>query len=194
MWKGAFFVHFLPAINSILLPNSNRMLHFPFSFSFSSFFYFFSPLTCPVRLYLLEIQSCFLRLATRYLHGRRSNLQWMIDLPIFRAKSLGKDWKMPLFRKEYIWYNSKSMNWYFMLWFGMYRFSMGCKLHWHKKNILFGQNVNKTKIKKNWVFVQNLMLREEKKTFSFGHCPNEGGGSTHARIFWPSFKKCIFVQ
>ena len=27
-----------------------------------------------------------------------------------------------------------------------------------------------------------------KKTFSFGHCPNNwGGGSTHARIFWPSF-------
>ena len=34
----------------------------------------------------------------------------------------------------------------------------------------------------------------EKKTFSFGHCPNEGGGSTHARIFWPFFKKCIFGQ
>ena len=32
-----------------------------------------------------------------------------------------------------------------------------------------------------------------KKTFSFGHCPNEGG-STHARIFWPFFKKCIFGQ
>ena len=32
------------------------------------------------------------------------------------------------------------------------------------------------------------LLREglnEKKTFSFGHCPNEGGGSTHARMFWP---------
>ena len=27
-----------------------------------------------------------------------------------------------------------------------------------------------------------------KKTFSFGHCPNDGGGgSTHGRIFWPSF-------
>ena len=39
---------------------------------------------------------------------------------------------MPLFRKEYIWYNLKSMDWYFMLWFGMYRFSMGCKLHWQK--------------------------------------------------------------
>ena len=49
MWKGAFFVHFLPAINSILLPNSNRMLHFPFSFSFSSFFLLFlsSHLPCP---------------------------------------------------------------------------------------------------------------------------------------------------
>ena len=34
----------------------------------------------------------------------------------------------------------------------------------------------------------------EKKTFSFGHCPNNGGGSTHAQIFWPSFKKCIFGQ
>ena len=33
-------------------------------------------------------------------------------------------------------------------------------------------------------------LREdinEKKTFSFGHCPNDGGGSTHARIFGPFF-------
>ena len=28
----------------------------------------------------------------------------------------------------------------------------------------------------------------EKKTFSFGHCPNDGwGGCTHARICWPSF-------
>ena len=128
----AFFVHFLPAINSILLPNSNRSLDFSLPFNFSSFFvsyffspltcpvplylleipsicslflvllfspsafsrfsfYFFSPLTCPVPLYLLEIQSCFLRLATRYLHGRRSNLQWRIDLPIFRAKSIAKD-------------------------------------------------------------------------------------------------------
>ena len=26
-----------------------------------------------------------------------------------------------------------------------------------------------------------------KKTVSFGHCPNYGGGSTHARIFWTSF-------
>ena len=33
-----------------------------------------------------------------------------------------------------------------------------------------------------------------KKTFSFGHCPIEGGGSTHGRIFWPSFKKSIFGQ
>ena len=42
-----------------------------------------------------------------------------------------------------------------------------------------------------------LCLREDlnrKKTFSFGHCPNEGGGSIHARIFWPFFKKCIFGQ
>ena len=34
-----------------------------------------------------------------------------------------------------------------------------------------------------------------KKTFSFGHCANEGGrggGPTHARSFWPLFKKCIF--
>ena len=29
---------------------------------------------------------------------------------------------------------------------------------------------------------------QRKKTFSFGHCPNdEGRGSTRARIFWPSF-------
>ena len=173
MWKGAFFVHFLPAINSILLPNSNRMLHFPFSFSFSSFFYFFSPLTCPVRLYLLEIQSCFLRLATRYLHGRRSNLQWMTDLPIFRAKSLGKDWKnATVSERIYIWYNSKSMDWYFMLWFGMYRFSMGCKLHWHKKNTLFGQHVNKTKIKKDWVFVQNLMRTKRNVQLQFFKATN----------------------
>ena len=65
------------------------LLFSPSAFPLFSF-YFFSPLTCPVPLYLLEIQSCFLRLATRYLHGRRSNLQWMIDLPIFRAKSLAK--------------------------------------------------------------------------------------------------------
>ena len=68
---------------------------FPSSLQLFLFFRFllFSPLTCPVPLYLLEIQSCFLRLATRYLHGRRSNLQWRIDLPIFRAKSIAKDWK-----------------------------------------------------------------------------------------------------
>ena len=59
--------------------------------------------------------------------------------------------KMSLFRKVYIWYNSKSMDWYFMLWFGIYRFSMGCKLHWRKKNILFWQNVTKTKIKRHRV-------------------------------------------
>ena len=44
--------------------------------------------------------------------------------------------------------------------------------------------------------IPSVSLREdinEKKTFSFGHCPNEGG-STHARIFWPFFKKCIFGQ
>ena len=66
---------------------------FPSSLQLFLFFRFllFSPLTCPVPLYLLEIQSCFLRLATRYLHGRRSNLQWRIDLPIFRAKSIAKD-------------------------------------------------------------------------------------------------------
>ena len=37
-------------------------------------------------------------------------------------------------------------------------------------------------------------IREDinnKKTFSFGHCPNEGGRSTHARNFWPFFKKSI---
>ena len=28
---------------------------------------------------------------------------------------------------------------------------------------------------------------QQEKTFSFGHCPNKGGGSTHARIFWPLF-------
>ena len=33
-----------------------------------------------------------------------------------------------------------------------------------------------------------------KKTFSFGHSPNKRGGSTHACIFWPSFKKCSFGQ
>ena len=44
---------------------------------------------------------------------------------------------------------------------------------------------------------QRLQIREDinsKKTFSFGHCPNDGGGSTHARIFWPSFNKRIFGQ
>ena len=76
----------IPSIFSLFLV----LLFSPSAFPLFSF-YFFSPLTCPVPLYLLEIQSCFLRLATRYLHGRRSNLQWRIDLPIFRAKSIAKD-------------------------------------------------------------------------------------------------------
>ena len=42
---------------------------------------------------------------------------------------------------------------------------------------------------------KNECLREDidgKKTFSFGHCPNVGGGgSTHARIFWPFFPPCF---
>ena len=49
----------------------------------------------------------------------------------------------------------------------------------------------------HWNFDANNSIREDinwKKTFSFGHCPNDGGGSTHARMFWPSFKKCIFGQ
>ena len=39
-----------------------------------------------------------------------------------------------------------------------------------------------------------IRLREDinsKKTFSFGHCPNDGGGSTRARIFWPFFPPCF---
>ena len=35
---------------------------------------------------------------------------------------------------------------------------------------------------------------DEKKTFSFGHCPNEGGGIYPCPNFWPFFKKCIFGQ
>ena len=40
-------------------------------------------------------------------------------------------------------------------------------------------------------------LREgvnEKKTISFGHCPNDGGGSTHARIFGPLFRSAFLVN
>ena len=33
-----------------------------------------------------------------------------------------------------------------------------------------------------------------KKTFSFGHCPNNGGGSTHARIFGPLFRSAFLVN
>ena len=47
------------------------------------------------------------------------------------------------------------------------------------------------------VILKRVNVREDinwKKTFSFGHCPNDGGGSTHARIFWPFYKKCIFGQ
>ena len=38
--------------------------------------------------------------------------------------------------------------------------------------------------------LQTLLLREDinrKKTFSFGHCPNEGGGVYPCPNFWPSF-------
>ena len=48
-----------------------------------------------------------------------------------------------------------------------------------------------------FILAKEFTVREGlngKKTFSFGHCPNEGGGCTHARIFWPFFKKCIFGQ
>ena len=41
------------------------------------------------------------------------------------------------------------------------------------------------------------LVREEinwKNTFSFGHCPNYGGGSTHARIFGPLFRSAFFVN
>ena len=34
----------------------------------------------------------------------------------------------------------------------------------------------------------------EKKSFLSGIAQIMGGGSTHARIFWPSFKKCFFGQ
>ena len=34
----------------------------------------------------------------------------------------------------------------------------------------------------------------QKKRFLSGIARMMGGGSTHARIFWPSFKKCIFGQ
>ena len=40
-------------------------------------------------------------------------------------------------------------------------------------------------------------LREEikeKKTFSFGHCPNGGGGVYPCPNFLALFKKCIFGQ
>ena len=46
---------------------------------------------------------------------------------------------------------------------------------------------------KSWLEAQKLSAiscrgrHQWKKTFSFGHCPNEGGGPTHARIFWPPF-------
>ena len=41
-----------------------------------------------------------------------------------------------------------------------------------------------------FILAKEFTVREGlngKKTFSFGHCPNVGGGSTHARIFWPPF-------
>ena len=34
----------------------------------------------------------------------------------------------------------------------------------------------------------------QKKRFLSGIARMMGGGSTHARIFWPSFNKCIFGQ
>ena len=50
--------------------------------------------------------------------------------------------------------------------------------------INFNKNISMVEVSQN--------VREDingKKTFSFGHCPNDGGGggSTHAGIFWPSF-------
>ena len=42
-----------------------------------------------------------------------------------------------------------------------------------------------------------FQVREDmntKKTFSFRHCPIEGGGVYPCPSFWPFFKKCIFGQ
>ena len=52
---------------------------------------------------------------------------------------------------------------------------------------------------KQHVFLENILtkLREDinrKKRFLSGIARMRGGGSTHARIFWPFFKKCIFGQ
>ena len=55
-----------------------------------------------------------------------------------------------------------------------------------KKNHL----LEKCSKNKKWKSKMAFAIREGvngKKTFSFGHCLNDGGGSTHARIFWPSF-------
>ena len=152
MWQGAFFVHFLPAINSIPLPNSNRSsLDSPLPFSFSSFFvfYFFSShlphptlftrdpfnffsifgftffsisfssflvllffsshLPCPT----LFARDPILFSPTGNTILTRSEVQLtMEDRSSHFSRKIHRERlkKMSLFRKVYIWYNSKSMD------------------------------------------------------------------------------------
>ena len=49
-----------------------------------------------------------------------------------------------------------------------------------------------TKVAENGARLGKTSMK--KKTFSFGHCPNEGGGSTHARIFGPFSKSAFLVN
>ena len=113
MWKGAFFVHFLPAINSILLPNSNRMLHFPFSFSFSSFSSFstFSLLSLALSDSICSRSNLVFSdwQHDTYTVGGPTYNGWQI-FPFFAQNPSEKTEKMPLFRKEYI-YDTIQSQW-----------------------------------------------------------------------------------
>ena len=57
------------------------------------------------------------------------------------------------------------------------------------------QNDDKKKCKRYWkktLFLGKTSMK--KKCLLSGIARMRGGGSTHARIFWPFFKKCIFGQ
>ena len=80
---------------------------------------------------------------------------WQI-FPFFAQNPSERTEKMPLFRKEYI-YDTIQSQWIDISCFDLACIAFQWVVNYIDKNILFGQNVNQTKIKKDWVFVQNLM-------------------------------------
>ena len=174
MWKGAFFFHFLPAINSIFLPNSNRTLHFPFSLSFSSFFLLFlsSHLPCPSTLFA---RDPILFSPTGNTILTRSEVQLTMD---DRSSHFSR--KIP--RKRLKKCHCFGKNIYDRIqsqWIDISCFDLACiAFQWvvnyidiKKKHFIWTECKWK-KIKKDWVFVQNLMLTKRNVQLLFFKATN----------------------